>query len=164
VSNPYPVPAIYSPRIAVASVPAWSRLLSTVIAAGCLAVLITATKLQPSPTGVGTHTELGMYPCALLAQTGIPCPTCGMTTSFAWFVRGNWLASFYIQPMGFVLAVLTVAGFWTAAYVAVSGRGVYRLLQFIPPRYYAVPLVSWAILAWAWKIYIHLHGLDGWSS
>jgi len=140
-----------------------TRALSAVIAAGCLGVLITAAKLQPSPAGVGTHTELGLYQCAMLAQTGIPCPTCGMTTSFAWFVRGNFLASFYIQPMGFVVAILTVAGFWTSLYVAVSGRGIYRLLQLVPPRYYGVPLVSWAIIAWAWKIYIHLHGLDGWK-
>ena len=87
-----------------------------------------------------------------------------MTTSFAWFVRGNWLASFYVQPMGFVLAMLAVAIFWAGLYIAVSGRGIHRLLRFIPPRYYGVPLTTWAILAWAWKIYIHLHGLDGWSS
>jgi hypothetical protein len=128
----------------------------------CLGLLITAAKLIPSPTGVGTHTELAMVPCAFLANTGIPCPTCGMTTSFAWFVRGNWLASFYVQPMGFMLAILAVATFWVGLYIALTGRGIHRLLRFVPGRYYGVPLTAFAILAWAWKIYIHLHGLDGW--
>lgn len=161
---PPQIPAIYSPRFSAKPIPYSARALWALISAACLGVLITAAKLQPSPTGVGTHTELGLYQCALLAETNIPCPTCGMTTSFSWFVRGNWLASFYVQPMGFVLAVLTVGGFWLGLYVAATGRGVYRLLQLVPPRYYGVPLVSWTIIAWAWKIYIHLHGLDGWSS
>lgn len=160
---PPQVPAIYSPRIAVEPLSLLTRGIALIVAAGCLGVLITAVELIPSPTGLGTHTELSMYPCAFLMRTGLPCPTCGMTTSFAWFVRGNWLASLYIQPMGFVLAVLAVAAFWTGLYVALSGWGVYRLLRFVPPRYYGVPLTAWAILAWAWKIYIHLHGLDGWS-
>jgi hypothetical protein len=157
------VPAIYSPRVSVSPVSLAGRGWALAVAAGCLGVLITAAKLVPSPTGIGTHTELGMFPCAFLARTGLPCPTCGMTTSFAWFVRGNWVASFYVQPMGFVTALLTVAAFWVGLYVAVSGRGVYRLLRFVPGRYYGVPLTALAILAWAWKIYIHLHGLDGWS-
>jgi hypothetical protein len=131
---------------------------------GCLALLVTAAKLIPSPTGIGTHTELMMAPCAFLARTGLPCPTCGMTTSFAWFVRGNWLASFYVQPMGFVVAILAVATFWAGLYIALTGRPIHRLLRFVPPRYYGVPLTAFAILAWAWKIYIHLHGLDGWNA
>ena len=40
-----------------------------------------------------------------------------MTTSFAWFVRGNWLASFYVQPMGFVLALGTGALFWASLFI-----------------------------------------------
>ncbi len=161
---PPPVPVIYSPRVVVERLSLFGRATALASSVGCLALLITAAKLIPSPTGVGTHTELTMPPCAFLARTGVPCPTCGMTTSFAWFVRGNWLASFYVQPMGFVLAMLAVAVFWAGLYIAVSGRGIHRLLRFIPPRYYGVPLTTWAILAWAWKIYIHLHGLDGWSS
>ena len=158
-----PAPAIYvrlnqePDRLAMGG-----RLLSAAIAAACLAVLITAAVLAPSPSGVGTHTALGLQPCQFLARTGLPCPGCGMTTSFSWFARGNIEASLYVQPMGMVLAILCAATFWAAAYVAVSARPVHRLAQRIPPRYYLWYLPSLAIVAWAWKIWIRVHHVDGW--
>ena len=85
-----------------------------------------------------------------------------MTTSFAWFVRGNFLASFYIQPMGFVLAVANAITFWTAIYVAITAKPAYVLLQLIPRRYTLLPILLFAAAAWGWKIFIHLHGIDGW--
>jgi hypothetical protein len=138
------------------------RLLSAAIAAACLAVLIIAAVLVPSPTGVGTHTAMGLQPCQFLARTGLPCPGCGMTTSFSWFARGNIEASLYVQPMGMVLAILCAATFWAAAYVAVSAKPVHRLAERIPPRYYLWYLPSLAIMAWAWKIWLRVHHADGW--
>lgn len=83
-----------------------------------------------------------------------------MTTSFSWFVRGHLLRSFYVQPMGFVLAGLAYVTVWAGLYLAVTGRPVYRVLAIIPSRYYVVPLIGWAIAAWAWKIFSHLHGWE----
>jgi len=125
-------------------------------------VLIIAAKLHPSPTGEATHTELGMDECQFLARTGIPCPSCGMTTSFSFFVRGNLAASLWVQPMGTALAILTTLAFWTALYIAVTGTPVSRLIRMIPSRYYLPPLFAWALIAWGWKIFIHLKGIDGW--
>ena len=86
-----------------------------------------------------------------------------MTTSFAWFVRGNFLASLYVQPMGTVLATICGMTVWAAAYIALTGRPAHRLLSALPARYHLVPLLSFAVLAWAWKIFIHLHRIDGWK-
>jgi hypothetical protein len=138
------------------------RLAALGLALACLAVLVQAARLTPDPTGLGTHTQMGLQPCYMVAVFGLPCPTCGMTTSFAWFARGNIAASFYVQPMGCVLAVLTVVTFWTALYIAATGRAAYRLILFIPTRYYVAPLLGWALAAWAWKIFIHTAGIDGW--
>jgi hypothetical protein len=85
-----------------------------------------------------------------------------MTTSFAWFARGNVLASLYVQPMGFVLACITAITFWASLYVAMTGRPVYRVMQMLPTRYWLIPLLSWAVLGWGWKILIHLTNVDGW--
>ena len=80
------------------------RLIALGIATGGMIVLIIAARLPPSPLGHGTHRGLGLPDCVFLQRTGLPCPSCGMTTSFSWFVRGNLLASLYVQPMGAVLA------------------------------------------------------------
>lgn len=156
------VPAIHSPRFDHPRLSILERLLAAVIAMGCLTVLCIARLLTPSPEGVATHTELHLEPCAFLERTGIPCPSCGMTTSFAWFSRGNLAASFYVQPMGCVLAVLCAAGFWIALYIAVTGRPAHRLLRRFPMFKAVVGLIIFAALAWGWKIFIHLHGIDGW--
>jgi Protein of unknown function (DUF2752) len=158
------VPAIFSPRIEAVTVRAFGRLLAVVVGAICLALLVTAARLTPSPTGMGTHTQLGLDQCQFALRTGIPCPSCGMTTSFAWFARGNFPASFYVQPMGALLALGTAVTFWAAVYIAVTGRSIYRLLPLGPSRYYVPLFMALAIAAWAWKIFIHLHGIDGWHS
>ena len=157
------IPVIYcGPRSGRVLSLGW-RAFSLVISLGCLTVLIVAAKLPPDPRGESTHTELGMAQCQFLLHTGIPCPSCGMTTSFAWFVRGNLLASLYVQPMGTVLAFAAALTFWAALYIGLSGKSPARLVRMIPSRYYVAPLLAWALCAWGWKIWIHLRGVDGWG-
>jgi hypothetical protein len=133
------------------------------IAIACLGVLLIAIMIKPAGAGVGTHQQLGLAECQFERQTGVPCPTCGMTTSFAHFVRGDVHKSFYVQPMGMVLALITTMVFWVAIYVGLSGRPAHRLLNLVPGRYYAVPLLVFGVLAWGWKIWIHVSGRDGWG-
>lgn len=71
-------------------------------------ILVVARWLNPSPNGFGTHQQLGLPPCIFLKLTGFPCPSCGMTTSFAHAARFNFFQSFVTQPFGFVLFLLTV--------------------------------------------------------
>jgi hypothetical protein len=139
------------------------RIFAAAIGLGGLALLITAAVLVPSPTGVGTHRGLRLSACEFLEQTGYPCPACGMTTSFAWFARGDWIASGYVQPMGFVLAAGCGIAFWAGLWTAVTGRSVRRVISVIPDTYYLFPLLGIALAAWIWKIWIHRHGLDGWG-
>ena len=157
-----PVPIIFTPSVQRPAVPLTGRLGAAGIALATLTVMVMAVRLPPNPEGVGTHRTMGFARCEFLSRTGLPCPSCGMTTSFAWFVRGNWIASFYVQPMGFVLALLTGAVFWAAVYIAVTGRAIHRLLGQLPTVYLVSALMGFAIAAWAWKIFIHLRGIDGW--
>jgi hypothetical protein len=122
-----------------------------------------ATTVTPSPAGHGTHTDMGFPACNFLNVTGIPCPSCGMTTSFAWFVRGNLLASFYVQPAATLLAAAAGMAFWAGLYVAATGKPVYRLLGRLPGYYYVLLPLGLGIAAWAWKIFLHLRGIDGWA-
>jgi hypothetical protein len=157
-----PPPAIYAPRFVTTRVTLPMRLVAAVVALGCAGVLGVAIVLPPNPEGIGTHTSMGFSRCEFLYRTGIPCPSCGMTTSFAHFVRGNLAASVYVQPMGFVLAVLTTAAFWVSSYIAVTAKPALRLLQMLPTGYYLLLTMFFALAAWGWKIFIHLRGMDGW--
>jgi len=129
----------------------------------CLSVLIVAASLSPDPKGESTHAQLGLASCQFLARTNLPCPTCGMTTSFAWFVRGNLIASLWVQPMGLALATMTSLTFWLALYMAISAKPALLLAARISPAKWLFPLMGLAVLGWGWKIFIHLHGIDGWK-
>ena len=82
----------------------WPRVFLVAWAAALVAVLAVARRLEPDPRGFGTHEQLGLSPCAFRATTGRPCPTCGMTTAFARFARGEVAASWRANPAGAVLA------------------------------------------------------------
>jgi hypothetical protein len=156
-------PAIFKRGVEQPLVSLWGRLLAAAIAAACLGVLGVAAWVHPSTNGYGTHHDsLGMASCAFLERTNLPCPSCGMTTSFAHFVRGNVVASLYVQPMGTVLAILTAACFWVSAYIAITAKPVHRLLNYLPGGKLMFALLAFGIVAWAWKILIHLRGIDGW--
>lgn len=67
-----------------------------------------AASVSPDPRGFGTHQRFwpGMRPCSFMEYFQIPCPSCGMTTSFAHFVRGQWLSSARANPAGLLLAIV----------------------------------------------------------
>jgi hypothetical protein len=108
------------------------------------------------------HTQLGLAACGFRERTGLPCPSCGFTTAFAYFAHGNLLASFYTQPMGFLLSLMTAASVWIGFYVAFTGRPVHRLMKLLPSRYYLMPLLVIAMLAWGWKVLWTLAGRGEW--
>ena len=91
----------------------------------CAIVLGVAVALTPSPRGMGTHRGLGLPPCGFEYSTGMPCPTCGMTTAYALTVRGRIYAAIVTQPAGFVLCVLTGVVATYGAYVAIRGRAIW---------------------------------------
>ena len=65
-----------------------------------LAVVATAAWLTPDPSGLGTHVQLGLPPCGFLVATGLPCPGCGLTTSFANMAHFAWADAFHANPFG----------------------------------------------------------------
>lgn len=74
-----------------------------------LAGFSVAVMLQPDPRGFGTHQRLGLPPCTIRSSLGVLCPTCGMTTSFANFVRGRFVQSLEANVGGFLLACACAA-------------------------------------------------------
>ena len=138
------------------------RLVCVLVAIGALAILVTAAWVSPDGRGTGTHHQLGLQPCQFLQRTGLPCGTCGMTTSFSYFAHGNILASFYTQPFAGGLAVATAMSFWAALYCAATGRPAYRLLRRISVGWGVGLILTFWILSWGWKMWLVTSGRDGW--
>jgi hypothetical protein len=128
-----------------------ARVYGAVAASVCLTPLVVATRIAPDPAGHGTHEALGLPACGWAATTGAPCPTCGMTTAFAHAVRGEVVASFLAQPMGFLLALGAAVGFWGGLHVALTGSRLGTIAaRLLTPR------VLWCLagigaVSWAYK-------------
>lgn len=128
------------------------RLVAAVGACAVLGVLIIAAWLKPAAEGHGTHEQLGLHPCTWASVLGSPCPTCGMTTSFAHAARADFVASFLTQPFGFLLALASATGFWIALHIAVFGSTMGRpIAAFMGRRLLWISLAA-LLAAWAYKI------------
>lgn len=71
-----------------------------------LAGFALATSVTPDPRGYGSHQQWGLPPCTIRLLAGVPCPSCGGTTSFAHFVRGEWASAARANGAAFILACL----------------------------------------------------------
>ena len=60
-------------------------------------------------------------PCGFKQKYGLPCPTCGITTSVLAFVQGKIFEAFYIQPAGALLCCVLVVVAFLAFLIAVFG-------------------------------------------
>ena len=118
------------------------------------ALLITARSLEPAAEGIGTHMQLGMDACGYLERNGKPCPTCGMTTSFAHFADLEVIDAFRVQPLGAILFVATAAATVTAAVHLIRRRSIAPILMRFPNRWVnLIVLVTLVLAAWKWTLY-----------
>lgn len=130
------------------------RLLAAIVALACGTLLLLAAWMRPSTAGLGTHQQLGLAPCGWIVYGGIPCPSCGMTTSFAHAADGNFLGALKAQPAGAVLAFLTACTLVIATWQVVTGE---RLLGFCTDRIGARVFMCFGalvLLAWIYKILV----------
>ncbi len=132
------------------------RFVAALVAVGCCAVLGLAAWLTPDERGYGTHEQLGFGKCGMLITTGLPCPTCGMTTAFAYAVRGRLIRAFLAQPAGLVLALATAAGALGAAWVVAAGRMPPVRMPMITPYRLFFGLLVLLAGSWAFKIVLGL--------
>jgi hypothetical protein len=100
----------------------FSRLACLVVAGVFVGLLVLAATVNPDPRGYGTHEQLGLTPCAFRTVFNLPCPSCGGTTSFAHYIRGEWRSAFQANAAAFAFALLmSLLTPWLTA-SAISGR------------------------------------------
>ncbi len=128
---------------------AWRRrIVGACVAAPFLAMIVTAYCVSPRSTGYGTAGALGIPDCSVLARTGYPCPTCGMTTSVSAMARGRIGPAFRAHPFGVFLfpAAVILAGM--GAFQAISGRNALGMLHF--QWWYLMVVFGLLMAGWIW--------------
>jgi len=126
------------------------------VAAGMLlsacAILAVAAWLRPAASGFGTHTQLGLPPCNFLVLTHHPCPSCGLTTCFAWMIRGKIGKAFFANPFGILAFLGTLAAIPTAIVLLwqhISFRRITESAHFTKAVYCVTALY---FLSWMFKL------------
>ena len=117
-------------------------------------LLIVASGLEATSTGVGTHSQLGLAPCGFLDHTGMPCATCGMTTSFALASDGHLIDAFINQPAGALLALITAIVALLSGYAAIKGLNLLPMMLAIWKPSTLFILGGIVVGSWAYKIMI----------
>jgi hypothetical protein len=140
---------------------AWVRGALVGIALGMIAVFVIAFHLDPyrpdgTPRRMETHRQLNLPPCTFKEATGLPCPSCGMTTSFALLVRGDLVNSLRANAVGTLLAVWCLEVIPWALASAVRRRPLFlrsmeRAFTVCILVFLGVLLLRWlVVIAWAW--------------
>ncbi len=92
----------------------------------------------------------------MVSWSGYPCPTCGMTTAFAFTVRGHFVSAFQAQPFGFLLASATVLIALLATGTLLTA-GVWAINWYrVPPERLALLVVVLVLAAWGYKLVMGL--------
>lgn len=127
-----------------------------VLAIGLASVFVIAAFLDPyyedgKPRIDETHRQLGLPECTFKTLTGKPCPSCGMTTSFALLLRGDVPNSVRANAVGSLLAVFLVLLIPWAVASVVRGRLLYiasfeRALTWTVAVFLMLLVVRWGII------------------
>ena len=131
------------------------RIVGGVLAVPTGGVLAVARVLTPAADGVGTHTQLGLGGCTVLALTGQPCPMCGMTTTFSHLAHLQPIEAMVNQPFGVVLFSCTVALFAVGLADLLHPRARWRRLLELTVRnevWVAGGMLVGLALGWVYKV------------
>jgi hypothetical protein len=152
-AEPMEVVAVLDPRV---------RLGLAGFALGLMTVLGVAAWLSPfdeegRPLRMETHLQLGLPPCTFRLVTGMPCPSCGMTTSFALLMHGALADSLRANAVGTLLAVGCVLLIpWSLA-CAYKGRrygivSIEKTVLILVIVFVTLALLRWlVVLALGWQ-------------
>jgi hypothetical protein len=135
---------------------AWVRGTLAGAALGLTAVFAVALWLDPyqadgNARRMETHRQLGLPACTFYSVTGLPCPSCGMTTSFALLVRGDVGNSLRANAVGTLLALFGMVLIPWAVTAAFTGRTPFvrsleRAVTVVVLVFLTLMLLRWAVV------------------
>src|SRR5262249_43486048 len=132
------------------------RSLLVLIGLAFIGIFATAACLHPyepdgTPMRLGTHQQMRLLPCSFYRATGLPCPSCGFTTSFSLLMHGDVLNSLRANCVGTLLALYWLAlipwsmiSAWRARYLFI--RSLEQALMYSLIFFIVIMLARWGIL------------------
>ena len=130
------------------------RLLLVALAVGLAALMVAAAVLTPDPSGMGTHQQFGLPPCTFKLLAGVPCPSCGMTTSWSFLVRGRLFDAFLANAGGALLGLLAAAAVpWLLA-CGIRGRWLGWVPDCTVLAWAGVAIVLVTLVHWGLRLYL----------
>jgi len=100
------------------------------------------------------HYKIALWPsvCGFEQKYGLPCPTCGMTTSATAFAQGKIFEAFYIQPAAALLCSVLAVSAFLALFIAVFGvyfGFIKRFFTEVKIKYIILALIIIIAAGWA---------------
>ena len=142
----------------------WVRGTLVGIALGLTALFAVAALLNPyrsdgSARRMETHMQLGLPECTFKRVTGLPCPSCGMTTSFALTMHGDFIDAVRANSVGVMLALTLLVAIPWCLFSALCRRTLFirsaeHALMVMVIGLLSLMLVRWAALV-ALKVWLH---------
>lgn len=128
------------------------RAVGAALVTGSVVLLLIAARLEPNRAGLGTHHQLGLPPCTIRVVFGIRCPSCGMTTSWAYLMNGDLVLAAQANLGGLLLGAMTIGSFAVTLPMAVHGRMPRdRVIKNATIGLSAIVVVS--LTEWLWRLW-----------
>ena len=103
------------------------------------------------------HEHSTFTPCVFKNATGIACPSCGSTRSVLLLTHGDLKSAFMLNPFGFIIATIMLAGPFWILYDVISKKntlhGAYQKFeQALKTKWIAAILILLVVANWIWNI------------
>lgn len=109
--------------------------------------------LIPDPRGFGTHERLWLPPCYFQFFFHIPCPACGLTTSFAHLSKGDWGTAFHLHWMSPLLFFTFIFLFIYSLFCLLKQKTFWKLFENKLTPYLASFIILGMLITWAVKLF-----------
>lgn len=93
-------------------------------------------------------------PCIFHQVTGLPCPMCGGTRSFAAMAHGNLVGAVHVFPIGPLMFLALVAAVVYAAWAVLTGRRAHVAMDRKLVRRLTAIAVVMLMANWAAKLFV----------
>lgn len=94
--------------------------------------------------------------CSFRMVTGLPCPLCGVTTSFIYTVHGKIKKAFNKQPFGLFLYLEILITSLSLLFIAVTGKFYLKKWPHLLGKIILYINILFAGLVWIWQILLSI--------